>query len=211
MIPSIILAIEDDDDREFMTWLYKQYQRLMYREILKIVQETWDVDDIMQSLLVKLIGQIALLKTLDRQHLIDYLVTAARNTALNFRRDNKAKYFEELTDEQPSPEDTEDELIRKEDLYRLADVWNTLDEKTQYLLRARYILNKSGKEIAADLKMSPDNVRMGDCPSKEKGQKGDGSGSRLSRKNINQQDGKRAEKFLRPFSILLIYLIWLCI
>ena len=155
MIPSIILAIEDDDDREFMTWLYKQYQRLMYREILKIVQETWDVDDIMQSLLVKLIGQIALLKTLDRQHLIDYLVTAARNTALNFRRDNKAKYFEELTDEQPSPEDTEDELIRKEDLYRLADVWNTLDEKTQYLLRARYILNKSGKEIAADLKMSP--------------------------------------------------------
>ena len=168
MIPSIILAIEDDDDREFMTWLYKQYQRLMYREILKIVQETWDVDDIMQSLLVKLIGQIALLKTLDRQHLIDYLVTAARNTALNFRRDNKAKYFEELTDEQPSPEDTEDELIRKEDLYRLADVWNTLDEKTQYLLRARYILNKSGKEIAADLKMSPDNVRMAIVRAKRK-------------------------------------------
>ena len=91
---------------------------------------------------------------------IDYLVTAARNTALNFRRDNKAKYFEELTDEQPLSEDTEGELIRKEDLYRLADVWNTLDKKTQYLLRARYILNKSGKEIAADLKMSPDNVRM---------------------------------------------------
>ena len=161
MIPSIILAIEDDDDREFMTWLYKQYQRLMY----------WDVDDIMQSLLVKLIGQIALLKTLDRQHLIDYLVTAARNTALNFRRDNKAKYFEELTDEQPSPEDTEDELIRKEDLYRLADVWNTLDEKTQYLLRARYILNKSGKEIAADLKMSPDNVRMAIVRAKRKAKK----------------------------------------
>ena len=66
-----------------MTGLYKQYQRLMYREILKIVQETWDVDDIMQSLLVKLIDRIALLKTLDRQRLIDYLVTAARNTALN--------------------------------------------------------------------------------------------------------------------------------
>ena len=160
-----------DGNREFMTGLYKQYQRLMYREILKIVQETWDVDDIMQSLLVKLIGQIALLKTLDRQHLIDYLVTAARNTALNFRRDNKAKYFEELTDEQPSPEDTEDELIRKEDLYRLADVWNTLDEKTQYLLRARYILNKSGKEIAADLKMSPDNVRMAIVRAKRKAKK----------------------------------------
>ena len=168
MIPSIILVIEDDDDREFMTGLYTQYQRLMYKEILKIVQETWDVDDIMQSLLEKLIDRIALLKTLDRQHLIDYLVTAARNTALNFRRDNKAKYFEELTDEQPSPDDTEDALIQKEDLYRLANVWNTLDEKTQYLLRARYILNKSGKEIAADLKLSPDNVRMAIVRAKRK-------------------------------------------
>ena len=201
MIPSIILAIEDDDDREFMTWLYKQYQRLMYREILKIVQETWDVDDIMQSLLVKLIGQIALLKTLDRQHLIDYLVTAARNTALNFRRDNKAKYFEELTDEQPSPEDTEDELIRKEDLYRLADVWNTLDEKTQYLLRARYILNKSGKEIAADLKMSPDNVRMAIVRAKRKAKKAMESEKDSQGKTCPTRSRKWTEKILGPFFV----------
>ena len=200
MIPSIILAIEDDDDREFMTGLYKQYQRLMYREILKIVQETWDVDDIMQSLLVKLIDRIALLKTLDRQRLIDYLVTAARNTALNFRRDNKTKYFEELTDEQPSPEDTEDTLIRKEDLYRLADVWNTLDEKTQYLLRARYILNKSGKEIAADLKMSPDNVRMAIVRAKRKAKKAMEAGTNPQDKSI----GKRRRAFSAFFRCALV-------
>ena len=62
-------------------------------------------------------------------------------------------------------------MIWKEDLYRLANVWNTLDEKTQYLLRARYILNKSGKEIAADLKMSPDNVRMAIVRAKRKAKK----------------------------------------
>ena len=180
-----------------MTGLYKQYQRLMYREILKIVQETWDVDDIMQSLLVKLIDRIALLKTLDRQRLIDYLVTAARNTALNFRRDNKAKYFEELTDEQPLSEDTEGELIRKEDLYRLADVWNTLDKKTQYLLRARYILNKSGKEIAADLKMSPDNVRMAIVRAKRRAREAMEVGRGLQREKIRST--KRAEKSPRPF------------
>ena len=44
-------------------------------------------------------------------------------------------------------------------------------EKTQYLLRARYILNKSGKEIAADLKMSPDNVRMAIVRAKRKAKK----------------------------------------
>lgn len=68
IIPYIILAIEDDGDREFMAWLYIQYQSLQ--------------------------------------------------------------------------------------------VWNSLDSKTQYLLSAKYLLNKSGKEIANDLGMSSDNVRM---------------------------------------------------
>ncbi len=28
MIPYCILIIEDDDDREFMTWLFRNYNRL---------------------------------------------------------------------------------------------------------------------------------------------------------------------------------------
>ena len=71
IIPYIILAIEDDGDREFMAWLYIQYQSLLYSEIIRIVQSS-----------------------------------------------------------------------------------------TQYLLSAKYLLNKSGKEIANDLGMSSDNVRM---------------------------------------------------
>jgi len=31
MIPLCILAIENDDDREFMTNIYNQYQRLIYQ------------------------------------------------------------------------------------------------------------------------------------------------------------------------------------
>ena len=46
------------------------------------------------------------------------------------------------------------------DIFCLDQVWNSLDSKTQYLLSAKYLLNKSGKEIANDLGMSSDNVRM---------------------------------------------------
>ena len=42
----------------------------------------------------------------------------------------------------------------------MARVWLDLDKKTQYLLNAKYVLKKSGKEIASDLNMPPDNVRM---------------------------------------------------
>ena len=54
----------------------------------------------------------------------------------------------------------EEHILAQEDLYRLARVWLDLDKKTQYLLSAKYILKKSGKEIASDLNMPPDNVRM---------------------------------------------------
>ena len=64
---------------------------------------------------------------------------------------------EELADPAPTPED---QIIAQEDLYRLAHVWGNLDERTQYLLSAKYILKKSGKEIAGDLNVPPDNVRM---------------------------------------------------
>ena len=36
MIPYLILAIEDDDDRAFMTNLYMKYHLLLYKEILEI-------------------------------------------------------------------------------------------------------------------------------------------------------------------------------
>ena len=64
---------------------------------------------------------------------------------------------EQLADPAPMPEE---EILHREDLSSLSRVWAALDEKTRYLLSARYILNKSGREIAEDLQMPPDNVRM---------------------------------------------------
>ena len=51
MIPIIILAIENDDDREFMTALYMQYHSLMYKLIFDIVKSPWDTEDILQEVL----------------------------------------------------------------------------------------------------------------------------------------------------------------
>ena len=48
MIPYLILAIEDDDDRAFMTNLYMKYHLLLYKEILEITHNRWDTEDLMQ-------------------------------------------------------------------------------------------------------------------------------------------------------------------
>ena len=54
----------------------------------------------------------------------------------------------------------EDVLIRVESVRRLADVWPLLDERSQYLLEAKYILEMESQEIAAQLGIKPDSVRV---------------------------------------------------
>lgn len=52
MVPFCILAIENEDDREFMTRLYLDYSRLMQQQITKIVQDEWAAEDLMQTTLI---------------------------------------------------------------------------------------------------------------------------------------------------------------
>ena len=41
------MALEDDDDREFMQKLYVDYHRLMYSQITKIAKDHWVADDVL--------------------------------------------------------------------------------------------------------------------------------------------------------------------
>ena len=160
MLPLVIMAIEDEDDKAFMTWLYLQYRRLIYSEVRKLIQNEDEAEDLMQTVVEKLIHKVDLLRDLERRRLVNYVISSAKNTAQNFLRDrHRGILWEEqeaLADPAPTPED---QIIAQEDLYRLAHVWGNLDERTQYLLSAKYILKKSGKEIAGNLNMPSDNVR----------------------------------------------------
>ena len=151
MIPYIITAIEDESDREFMTALFFQYQKLLYSTIQKYTRDQWLVDDIFQTTLEKLIGKLSFLRTLDRDRLVNYLIATARNTAYNeFRyrtRHTAENYddFDEMYPAEDSRSNVESALIHKEDMARLSEIWPKLDARAQYLLEAKYIL---GKKIA---------------------------------------------------------------
>ena len=115
----------------------------------------------MQNALVRLIDKIALLRTLDETKLINYIITAMKNSAYNYMaRDVKSDFsFDELRDVCDGVDEREliDERI---DLYimmhTLANVWPQLDERSRYLLEGRYILEKSTDEMARDLSIKPE-------------------------------------------------------
>ena len=69
MIPYAILTLENESDREFMSSIYIQYERLMYSSIRKVTQDSWLVDDIFQTTFEKLIDKVHLLRTLNRDRL----------------------------------------------------------------------------------------------------------------------------------------------
>ena len=166
MIPYSILAIEDENDCEFMTFLYLQYEKLMYSTIHKVTQDNWLVDDIFQSTLEKLIDKVWLLKKLNRDRLVNYLIVACRNTAYNICKDQTRHLTEDIDNciGEKSVNYTEttidDFIILQNQLDALRTIWEQLDDRSRYMLEAKYILEMSDMEIAKSLKIKPQSVRM---------------------------------------------------
>lgn len=118
MIPYYILAIEDETDRAHMTALFFQYQKLMYSTIQKVTNDHWLIDDIFQTSFEHLIGKIDLLKDLDRNRLVNYLIVTCRNTAYNMCRSYSAHITEDLDEyatilpDETQPSHLDDYLIQ---------------------------------------------------------------------------------------------------
>ncbi len=167
MIPQIILAIENEDDRAFMTQLYLDYQYIMYAEIKKLVSDSWVIEDIMQDALVRLIDKIDLLQQLNTRRRINYLITTVRNQTKNYYRAKQHAAFSSLDDEESplyrtvsSDEDLEEYVFHMDMLGKLQDIWPRLSDTSQQLLERKYILEQSDAEIAEAFEIKPSSVRM---------------------------------------------------
>lgn len=166
MIPLIILTIEDEDDRAFMTEVYVRYERLIYSEIYKLMNDRWMVEDVMQTTLMKLIDQLARLRSMDERHRINYIITAARNNAISTLRTHAIRASASLDAQREAGWDpgsdfsVEETILRGEKIGQLKDVWPKLDARSRYLLEAKYILDIKSKEIAQALGIKEDSVRV---------------------------------------------------
>ena len=166
MIPFCILAIENDDDREFMAELFLRYQRLLYNEIYEILKNLWNTEDVLQATLVKLIDKISELRKKEEAKLVSYMVVAARNNTYNFLRAQKKSAqvsFEEYSGQENSASadrQIESGMIAKEEIEEMVRRWSQLDERSKHLLEGKYILGKSDEALAEELSINPASVRM---------------------------------------------------
>ena len=165
IIPSVILAIEDESDRDFMEQVYRQYHRLMYHTIYQLTDDPWLADDVLQITLVKLIDNIPTLRSLSNTKRINYIISAVKNSTYTQLR--KTKNHPEIDIEEwmikntlTAEDDPELLAIHKEEVQAFSQIWTKLDDKNRLLLEGRFILGKSYEELAVDLGMNPSSVRM---------------------------------------------------
>ncbi len=161
MLPIVILAIENDDDREFMSMIYYQYNRLMFSEANKIVQNDADAEDIVQDVIEKLIDKIDVLRVLAPRQLTCYVAESAKNRARNFMRStvNCPLPIDALDQAGKFAEDVELAVLRSVSVDELRIVLKNMKETTSELLRMKYLLQLSNDEIAKELRVKPDSVR----------------------------------------------------
>ena len=81
MIPICIQTIENDDDRDFMEWLFLEYHPLMYATIRKVIHDQWTCEDVLQESVRKFIDHIPQLREMDAASRTNYIVVACRHNA----------------------------------------------------------------------------------------------------------------------------------
>ena len=168
MIPMLFQMIECEDDRIFMENLYFEYYKLIFSELYEILKYNQDIEDLMQSVMVKLIENVGLLRTRTRNQLVNYIIRTSRNMAYMYLREKKGKqtvsYLEPLgLDGEEDAFSTmfapDIQLQRIEDRMVIRAAWNNLQPSSRHLLEMKAILEYSNEEIASVLGVKPDSVR----------------------------------------------------
>lgn len=135
MLALLTAAIENPDDREFMTQFYLEYERLMYATVRKRLTDPEAAKDIVQECVIRLIPKIPFLRRQERCIKASYVVSTVRNTTINYMRkqgrtDGRCCSLEEQEEQDMAiPEPSLDERIMlAEQKERLMQIWSSLPE-----------------------------------------------------------------------------------
>ena len=91
MIPIVIMAIEDESDRDYITGLFLKNERSMYAMALKIVKEHHTACDMVSEACLKMIEKIGYLREISVQKQTPYILSIVKNTSLMYLRQRRSE------------------------------------------------------------------------------------------------------------------------
>lgn len=167
MIPILILAIENDSDREFMITVYVELYPTMKAAAYQIVNDYHATEDIVHDAIAKLIEKLDTIRGLERSALVSYVSRTVRNTAINYynkQMGGKQALFYGLESDTPDGQSyewkTPEEVFNiKADYEELGMAVKRLPEKERDILYMKYNQQLSDEEIGDIMGIKKDSVR----------------------------------------------------
>lgn len=164
MLTAVIAAIENEDDRSLIESLYTDYYVLMLHKAQSMVCDRQAAEDVVESVMLRLIDRIELLQGCNRASVRSYLVTCVRNEAIDrMRREKKTQSLDDaeerlrkLPDASPQLETS---LIREEQIQAVVKALEALDDRELLALRMKYYDRMTEGEIARLFGMSRSGIR----------------------------------------------------
>ena len=165
-IPVVILRMEDENDRQFVTDLYLKFRLNMYYTAWQIVKDSHIAEDMVQESCIAIINNLEKIKGVEVYRRRSYIVSIVKNISINYvvKRDRQSKYSfiaddELLAQQLDSESDIEERLIRNCDISTIKSALLTLSEKDQTILRMKYFDDLRDGDIASYLNIKTNSVR----------------------------------------------------
>lgn len=152
-----------EKEKDFIGNLYDQYYPFWYKKAYEIVKDDAAARDIINDVFIKLIRKSSMLKSLDKNALITYVVTAIINASKThmskinrIEKINYDDFFENVADN-ISVEAT---VLKNIDIAVLRKIIFGLDEKERLFVILSYYEGLDDKSIAKEMNMHYNNIRM---------------------------------------------------
>lgn len=167
MLAFIETLAEDPSDQDFIRDIYEQFYHLMYFTAQKYFKNMDICEKIVQDSLVRLIKQVAALRSLANPYRAAYITSTVRNTAINYLKiSQKLNDLVTTLDDEESLElqspllSIDEQLLQMEQKEMLVRVLESLSEDDRILLEGKYVLEQSDRDLAALLGCKPSSIRM---------------------------------------------------
>ena len=164
MLTAVIAAIEDENDRSLIESLYTDYYVLMLHKAQSMVRDRHAAEDVVESVMLRLIDRIELLRGCNRASVRSYLVTCVRNEAIDrMRREQKTQSLDDAEERLGKLPDEKQQLdtglIREEQIQAVIKALEALDDRERLALRMKYYDRMTEGEIARLFGMSRSGIR----------------------------------------------------
>lgn len=171
MLSYLLRMLDNEQDRLFVEELFRTYKGLMFSEAVKLLNDYYMAEDLLQDALVRLIRPEPLqkLRKMNDAKRAAYLAATVRNLGRDWLRkkrsskellwtDMGAVFPEALQGEAAEERHLEALLLQREQILDFLNVWATLDAFTQELLERKYLLGESNRALAQRFDLAESSI-----------------------------------------------------